>query len=249
MKPSLTFVLSLGCVTPILLADERLPVERGIPLEISEADPIPHRSRNFSFFSRYENTAADRDYWSLVSRMRYGIARDWEVSVELPLQSGRPNAGNGIGDLRIEALYQFLSERRFFPSASVFGALSLPTAQGSQGWDPTIGILASRNLGLGGLDHRLHFNFSFHHNAKADNQRDNCLKLLVGYDLRIGADTLLLVDFIREEESDRRLTSNMVEIGIRREFNRDTTVGAGFGIGLDDQSPDFRVTLGLQRVF
>lgn len=240
--------ISLAISTPVLHAADGLAIEQGIPLEMSDAYPMDHRAREFHLFGRYENSSEEGDFWSLVSRFEYGLARHWEISVELPLETGSATA-NGIGNLKMEAIYQLLSNEDIFPAVSLVGALSLPTGKGSRGWDPTLGILTTQKLEFTPQDDRLHLNFSFYHNAKAGDQRDNSFKFLIGYDLRITDHTILLADFVREQESDRKTTSNVLEFGVRTTLQPQTVVGAGFGVGLNDESPDIRLTVGMQRAF
>jgi hypothetical protein len=241
-------LIFIGISTPVLRAAGGLSIEQGIPLEMSDADVEPPHACEFHLFGRYENSSEEGDFWSLVSRLRYGFARHWEVRVELPLETGSATA-NGIGNLKIQATYQLLNEEELIPAASIFGALSLPTGKGSQGWDPTLGILVTKGLPFTPWDDRLHLNFGFHHDAKAGDQRDNRTKILIGYDVKLTPNTVLLADLVWDEEADREIDSSVAEIGVRTSINSNTAVGAGIGVGLNDESPNIRLTLGLQRSF
>lgn len=60
---------------------------------------------------------------------------------------------------------------------------------------------------------------------------------------------MILADYIHEQEIEEGVTSNIAEIGVRRMLNPLTLIAIGAGVGLDDESPDFRVRFGFQMSF
>lgn len=231
-------------------AAELLTVESGIPLEVQDAFPTAYMNREWQALGRYEQTADGKDLWLLESRLEYGFARNWEASVHVPFEFGNGVSDEGIQDVGIDALYNFNTETRFLPALSLSGGVEFPTAEDSHGVDTELSVLVTRTLGWSTLVQRAHFNLSWLRNAGArDEERDNRYKAVVGYDIRLGPDTLLIADYVWEQEMERGLTSNIAEIGLRRMLNPLTALAVGVGFGLDDESPDFRATLGLQRSF
>jgi hypothetical protein len=141
-------------------------------------------------------------------------------------------------------------ENRYLPAFSLAGGVAFPTASDSRGVDTELKILATRTLGWGELLQRVHLNLSWLRNAGARNdEREDRFKAVVGYDIRLGPDTLALVDYVWEQEVERGVTSQIAEIGVRHMVHPLTALGAGIGIGLDSDSPDARATLGFQRSF
>jgi hypothetical protein len=98
-----------------------------------------------------------------------------------------------------------------------------------------------------GLD-RIHLNLAWKHNAGAGaEQRDDLYRAILGYSRRLGADTTIVVDFVREQEIEKRHEANIFEVGIRRQITPLTLVAVGLGAGIGDESPPFRATFGFQR--
>ncbi|MFN7141083.1 MAG: hypothetical protein ACK4UN_17270, partial [Limisphaerales bacterium] len=72
---------------------------------------------------------------------------------------------------------------------------------------------------------------------------------IIGYSRRLNADTLIVADFVREQERERGENSNIVEVGIRRQITPLTLIAIGLGAGIGEESPDFRATAGFQKSF
>lgn len=78
-------------------------------------------------------------------------------------------------------------------------------------------------------------------------ERNTLYRAIFGYSGRVGADTLFVVDFVRRQERLRGENSNVVEAGFRRQLNPLTVLTIGAGVGIGEQSPKFRFTIGFQR--
>lgn len=227
-----------------------LSVEGGIPLEIEDAFPTPYQNREVQGVGRYTRTADGENEWLLEGRLEYGFARNWEATLHVPFAFGSGARDEGIQDVAIDALYNFNMESRYLPAFSLAGGVAFPTASDSRGVDTELKLLATRTLGWGHLLQRIHLNLSWLRNAgAADAEREDRFKAVIGYDIRLGPDTLLLADYIWEQEVERSITSQIAEIGLRQMIHPLTAIGAGIGFGLNNDSPDIRATLGFQRSF
>jgi hypothetical protein len=227
-----------------------LSVEGGIPLEIEDAFPSPYLNREVQGVGRYARTADGEDEWLLEGRFEYGFARNWEASLHVPFAFGSGARDEGIQDVGLEALYNFNMESRYLPAFSLAGGVAFPTASDSRGVDTELKFLTTRSFGCGERLQRVHLNLSWLRNAGArEDEREDRFKAVVGYDIRLGPDTLLLADYVWEQEVERGVTSQIAEIGVRQMVHPLTAIGAGIGFGLDSESPDVRATLGFQRTF
>src|SRR6266581_988370 len=56
--------------------------------------------------------------------------------------------------------------------------------------------------------------------------------VIVAYDHRLGPDTMLVTDFVREQEREKNNTATIVEMGIRRQMTPLTVLGIGLGTGI-----------------
>jgi hypothetical protein len=178
------------------------------------------------------------------------VAWGYSTLGHVPFAFGSGARDEGIQDVGIEALYNFNMESRHFPAFSLSGGVAFPTASDSRGLDTELKFLATLTLGWGDLLQRIHLNLSWLRNAGAANdEREDRFKAVIGYDIRLGPDTLLLADYVWEQEVERGITSQIAEIGVRQMIHPLTAIGAGIGFGLDDDSPDVRATLGFQRSF
>ena len=87
-------------------------------------------------------------------------------------------------------------------------------------------------------------NAAWTNNAEAeDDERDDMYKFVIGYDRRLNADTVLILDYVREQEKEKNEEINLVEAGIRCQLTPLTVIAAGAGAGIGEDSPDFRITL------
>lgn len=75
----------------------------------------------------------------------------------------------------------------------------------------------------------------------------------MGYSQRLNADTVGILDFVREQELKENKTANILEVGLRRQMTplRTLAIGAGVGagVGIGQDSPDFRLTAAFQQSF
>jgi hypothetical protein len=72
---------------------------------------------------------------------------------------------------------------------------------------------------------------------------------ILGDNVRLGPHTMLVTDFVREQEREKDKTANILELGIRRQVTPLTVLEIGFGTGIGPDSPDVRVTLAFQHTF
>ena len=74
-------------------------------------------------------------------------------------------------------------------------------------------------------------------------------RIIAGYSRRILPDVVMVADFIREQQPQEGMESNIVELGFRYQFDPQTVVGAGVGAGIGDDSPPYRLLFGISRSF
>jgi hypothetical protein len=116
--------------------------------------------------------------------------------------------------------------------------------------DATVKAVLSKTLGTTTLFQRLHVNLDWTHNTDAaEGERDDRLRAVLGHSVRLGPDTVLIADFVREQERERGMAMSLIEVGARRQLTPLTVLSAGIGFGVTDESPDVRLLVGYQRSF
>lgn len=232
------------------LASDHYNLEEGIPTELEDSIPTAYRNREIQGYFRWEHVREDENELRAATILEYGIWRNTEVALEVPFMWGSAVDEDGIGDVGIHALYNFNQETAWIPAFALTGALEFPTADDSEGVDTTLKLILSKTLGRSTLWNRLHLNLAWKHNSEAEaDEREDYYMAVVGWDVRVGPDTLLIIDFVREEEKKENEEANIIEAGIRYQLTPLTLLAAGAGAGIEEESPDVRVALGFQHSF
>ncbi len=231
----------------IAIAGDHLNLEEGIPVQVEDAFPIGYQGRELQAYTQYERTDEGKNRFTVVPRLEYGFAMNWQAEVEAPFYFGSAEK-TGSGDVVVSALYNFNTETTLFPAVAAKGALELPSGSDSSGVDSHLKLVLSKTLSRSSFFHRLHLNLEWRHNANASsNERTDRYQAVLGYQLRLGPNNQLLLDLSREQEVRTEHTSNVIEVGLRHQWDPLTVLSVGAGVGIGQQSPDIRCTLGLQR--
>jgi hypothetical protein len=73
--------------------------------------------------------------------------------------------------------------------------------------------------------------------------------VVVGYEVRVSNDLIVLADVVREQELEEDREINLLEAGARYRLTPFSVLSAGVGFGVGDESPDVRTTVGFQVQF
>ena len=225
-------------------AADHLNLEEGLPTEVEDAYPIPYKGREIQGVLRYERNG-DEDQILIEPRFEYGIAPNTQVRLSVPFSFG--DRVNDIQDVGLEVFYNFNAESVTLPAFAVSVSADFPTGPDSAGVDPTVRLLATKTIGNAKLE-RLHLNLGYTRNFEADVvERDNQFSAVLGYSRRLNSDTMLVSDVVYEQEEEENEEAVVLELGIRHQLDPPTVFSVGAGAGLTDESPDVRVTVGIQR--
>lgn len=226
------------------IAADHLNLEEGLPTEVEDAYPVPYKGLEVQGVLQYERNG-NADQILLEPRLEYGIAPNTQVRFSAPFSLGE--GGNNIQDVGLEVFYNFNAESVTLPAFAVSVSADFPTGPDSAGVDPTVRLLATKTIGNANMD-RLHLNLAYTHNFEANvNERENQFAAILGYSRRLNSDTMLVSDFVFEQEDEANEEIYLLELGIRHQLDPLTVFSVGAGAGLTKESPDFRLTVGFQR--
>ena len=242
----IALLVSAGAGT--LHAADHLNLEEGLPVKVEDAYPIAFRGREVQTAFRYERTDGDKDRVVIDPRIEFGFAPNWQGKISVPFLLGSADRTDS-GNVGLEAFYNFNTEGLALPAFALSARGDLPTGRDSAGLDTKLKAIMTKNVSKTGLD-RIHLNFAWKRNAGArSGQREDLYHAVIGYSRRLDADTVLVADFVREQEIEKKHEANIMELGIRRQVTPLTLISFGLGAGVGDESPKLRAMFGIQKSF
>ena len=242
----LFFTLLMFSVFPAL-GHDHLNLEKGVPLEVEDAYTTPYMNREFHSYLLYEDLPDSEERFLLVPRLEVGLFKNFQAELAAPFEFGDIEE-EVSGNLELAGLYNFNMESLRVPAFSLGGGVTVPTGEGREGYDTFLKLNLTKTLPVPVSFHRLHANIYWNQNAKPEkDERINVMKYVLGHQVRIGTDDFFIIDYFYEEQFRKKKENQMLELGLRHQFNPLTVVAAGFGYGLTDESSDFRFNISFQR--
>ncbi len=246
----LAIVSLIATVFPqIATAADHLNLEEGLPTEVEDAYPIPYQGIEVQGVFRYERTGEGEDSFVIEPRIEYGFAPNWQGRIAVPTQFGSAEE-DGLGDVGVEVFYNFNTETLNTPAFAVSVGADFPTSEEGAGVDPTVKLLMTKTLGTGANLDRLHVNVGYTYNdARQGGERSDRIQAIAGYSRRLNSETILVTNFVFEQEEEENEDAYILELGVRHQLSPLTVLSIGAGAGLTEDSPDFRITAGFQQSF
>lgn len=230
-----------------VMAHDHLNLEHGVPLEIEDAYVTPYMNREFHTYMTYDRLPENKDKFLLVPRLELGLFRNFQFELASPFEFGDRDKKQSR-NIELDGLYNFNMETRYLPGISLGGGLYLPTGEGRKGYDTHVKLNLTKTLPIPVSFHRVHVNLDLTQNAEArSSERNNAFKYIIGYQIRLGTDDFIVADYFYEEQLEKKMESQMVEVGWRHQYNPLTVIATGVGAGLTDESPDIRFNISFQR--
>lgn len=231
------------------VADSHLDMEQDLPLWIEDA--YTDVGSEFQLISRYERTAEDQDAWLVDPRLRLGFTERTEMTIALPFRPG-PDENMNSGDTVVSLFQNLTQEQNILPAFAALLETALPTGKESAGLDSTIKLIATKGIsGSGPEAHSsMHANVSWNYNAAPRPEERRHFQLAaLGYSQQIGENNQFLTDFLYEESKLSENTARFIELGLRHQFASKQVISLGSDFGLNEEAPDYRLTLALQQRF
>lgn len=243
-------LLILGYLMSPAFASDFGHLEENLPTELEDADPIELGGREFQVVVRYLDEGGEGQMW-YQPEFDFGIFPHTQLSVAATFLSGSADR-TGSGNVSGELLYNFKRESALLPAMALAVEVEFPTGLSASGVDlSTVLILSKMPVPASPRHPRFHLNAIWTRNAGRDRQeeREDLFTWILGYSMRVGAASTLILDLIREQKEEKREEANVAEIGVRHQLARETVLAIGGGVGFGDASERYRVTLGIEREF
>ncbi|HLE01778.1 MAG TPA: meta-pathway of phenol degradation [Bdellovibrionota bacterium] len=239
--------IAVAGASDVSIAGDHTNLEEGVPVRIEDAYPIGYEGREVLVYSSYERTGDGEDRFELTPRLEYGFAHNWQAEFEAPFIFGGTDKTTS-GNVDLSLMYNFNTELLWVPAISLKGTAEVPSGIDSAGVDTRAALILTKTLSRSTFFHRLHLNLEWRHNSSpSSEEREDRYVAGLGYQVRLGPNNQLLADVFREQDLKKNKNHNVAEIGLRHQWDPLTVLALGVGAGFADQSPDFRITLGLQR--
>lgn len=246
---AIALVLLLSLQAARVEATEHFNLEEGFPVEIEDAFPIAEHAREVQILSRFLRTEDGNNAFVLEPGLELHLTPKWPFKIAVPFETEEVRNGIRRGNAALEVFHNLNTEFGFVPAFAIAGRGSFPTASGSQGIDTTLKLIATKSLSDRETD-RLHVNFAWRRNGgREEGERRNSYFAAIGYSRVFSSKTVLVADYVHEQELEKGKAAQFIELGLRQSLIPGTILSLGAGAGISKDAPDFRVTLGIQLGF
>jgi hypothetical protein len=230
-------------------AGDHTNLEEGLPVGITDAKPIGYLGREVQALLRYDHAADhDEDFLSEL-RLEAGFPRNGQLSLALPYRFGEIEP-DGFQAVRAELLYNLNQETLVLPSLSLAAELDLPVGNDAHGVDTTAKAILTKTVPFTELFQQVHLNFEWTVNDDVrPGERSRGWRGAAGYSVRLGPQTLGILDAVHEARLERGERETLAELGLRHQLTPLTVLSFGVGAGLTSESPGIRATLAAQYAF
>lgn len=225
-------------------------IEEDLPVTIDSAYPIPYLGREFQSFVRYQRDEDGGNRLEAEVRLEFGFPRNGEIKIALPFQAGE-RTPDGLGEFRAEFLYNINQETSILPGFSLSLGMEAATGEEGAGVDPFGKVLLTKTLsGDTNTFQQVHFNGAYNINDDVlPGERGYAAEAFVGYSRRIRSDLLFVADVGHRWTKRDRVDVSLIEYGVRWQLTPLVIVTGSAGHGFGDESPDLRLTAGVQIMF
>lgn len=225
-------------------------LEEGLPVEVIDAYPLEYLGREVQVRAQYRYTAEGEHQAILEPRFDVGFPYDGQFALKAPLitRFGENGTEFDLGRMSFDFLYNFNQETLTVPALALVMGVEAPDTQVGGSFDPLGRMVVTKMIPGSALWQRLHLNASFQGNVdRAEDERAWGYLLAVGYDVRLSATMIGVIDAVRDQPLRDGPASNFGEMGVLVQIEPLLAIALGGGAGASDEG-DFvtRGTAGFQ---
>lgn len=246
-------MLLLGGAGPATAQIDYRNLDDDRPAFVEDAYPVERWAFELLAPWRYEREADGGTLHLIVPELAYGLHRNLQVGIKLPLAGAASGAGDrtwGVAGLRAFALYNFNTEAPALPALSLRADAGLPVGGlGGEGTRVGLKAIATRSFGW----QRVHLNASWGVGA-AD--RLPVAEAIPAWSAGVAVDRtlfrqslLLVVETYAKRLPGAGHTGVAASVGARWQLTPTVVLDGGVGRRLGAHGPDVALTLGLSHAF
>lgn len=212
-------------------------LEEGLPVEIADAYPLDYLAREVQARVQYRYTPEGEHEGHIEPRLELGFPYNTQLTAKLPVivRSTSQDPSVDLGRAALEVLYNFNQETLSIPALALAGGLEAPDTRDGGSFDPFFKLLLTKRIPGTIAWHRLHLNGSIQPNVDPDgDERDFRYHVAAGYDIRVAATVIGVIDAVRDQPMKEGPAENYGEIGVRIQVTPLAVVALGGGAGATD---------------
>ena len=223
------------------------------PVRVEDAYPVEWRSFEFNLPYSFTRRSDGATLHSSVLELTWGVVRDAQVGVKVPLASmddAVSNGAAGVSGIRLFALYNFNTDAPSLPALSLRGDVQLPAGSLGPG-EPRGGVTAIATRSFGRT--RVHLNGAVGIGAEgqvaaAEHIPDWWAGGAVDRTL-VRSSVLLIGEVYALQETESAPTEVNASLGMRLQLTPTLVIDAGVTRRLRDDGPDVGLSVGLSHAF
>ncbi len=243
-------------------AGDHTNLDENLPVRLEDAYPVPYNDIEAQGFFSYDRNRLGSggrgghgsDAFVFSPQLEAGVFRNFQFSLATPYRLGNASETKQ-GDVVAQGLYNFNSEGRVLPAVSLGAGIDQPYGYQSGGTETSLRFVATKSIGSFGTNYvprQLHMNAIYYHgydplSLNGMRERTNRYLVGIGYSQPITNEAVLVADVYRETLRERRQAQNIVQVGVRYQFDPQTVLSGSVGTGFADRSPAFVALIGFQH--
>lgn len=231
-------------------AADHTNLEEGLPVEVTDAYSLEYLGRELQTRLQYRYTPDGAHEAYVEPRFEFGIPYNGQIAVRVPLV-GRFVEGDehfDLGRVALDYMYNLNQETLSIPAFAIVAGVEAPDTRDGGSVDPFARILVTKMISGSTFWHRVHLNATVQGNVnRKDDERSLRYLAVVGYDFRLNATMIGVIDAVRDQPLREEPATNFGEIGVRLQVTPLLALAFGGGAGTsDDGEPVARGTAAFQ---
>ncbi len=222
----------------------------GVPVRIQDALVTPFKEAIFQTISTNTYVGRHGNGLSapLLEIVKLGVAPG--LGINLGIAGNLGDAGHAGYTVTPSFQYVFNQSHDYIPGFSFEGTYSPRPGTGLSGGTWGLSGQATENLGRTERSPRLHLNFEWNKvNDESQRARPNTFGYGIGLSALLSDTTAVVGDVFYSQTSARHVSQTFVDLGVTHIVSPRLSLSAGGGVGLDRNTPAFRLFLSLSTSF
>jgi hypothetical protein len=226
-------------------AQEAMRPELGAPFATEDAFPTDRGELQLQGTAQYDRTRQRTDALELSPGFQWGVAEGVELRLFGDYAFGDASSANR-GTVTPGVFVRLTEERGWLPALAILGEVEAPFGAGDRGTVMAFTAAASRTTGRGPGAWGFHLNAAWLNRPDPGlEERRDRYRFSAAVVHVVTQDTSLVGEYLLERQEIGERDLSLVQAGLRRKIG-ETTLGLSVGAGLNDDSPRFRLRLGIE---